>query len=160
MEFYKLFRTVQEKTENSKSRPRRAKKALEWWIRDLENEEFKDILRMDRETFNFILCRIEQSITKEPMTVMVPNPIVPHRHLALTIYRMAHGCSFKVVKYIFGVSHSLATQTFNQVIRVLISSCMMILLNSQQRKRVGTRMYVIHRKLWIPLCRRLGRFLC
>ena len=35
---------------------------------------------------------------------------------------MAHGCSFKVLKYIFGVLQSLATQTFNKVIRVLISS--------------------------------------
>ena len=47
------------------------------------NEEFKDSLRMDRETFNFILCRIEQGIIKDP-TVMVPNPIEPHRQLALT----------------------------------------------------------------------------
>ena len=53
---------------------------------------------------------------------MVPNPIELHRQLALTIHRMAHGCSFKVLKYIFGVSQSLATQTFNKVIRVLISS--------------------------------------
>ena len=53
---------------------------------------------------------------------MFPNPMVPHRQLALTIYRMTHGCSFKVIKYIFGVSQSLATQTFNKVIRVLISS--------------------------------------
>ena len=79
------------------------------------NEEFKDSLRMHRETFNFILCRIEQGIIKEP-TVMVSNPIEPHRQLALTIYRTAHGCSFKVFKYIFGVSQSLATQTFNKVL--------------------------------------------
>ena len=46
---------------------------------------------------HFILCGIEQGIIKEP-TVMVPNPIEPHRQLALTIYRMAHGCSFKVLK--------------------------------------------------------------
>ena len=57
---------------------------------------------MDRETFNFILCRIEQGIMKEP-TVIVSNPIEPHRQLALTIYRMVHGCSFEVFKYIFGV---------------------------------------------------------
>ena len=32
---------------------------------------------------HFILCGIEQGIIKEP-TVMVPNPIEPHRQLALT----------------------------------------------------------------------------
>ena len=76
---------------------------------------------MGRETFSFILCRIEQGIIKEP-TVMVPNPIELHRQLALTIYRTAHGCSFQVLKYIFGVSQLLSTQIFNKVIRVLISS--------------------------------------
>ena len=58
---------------------------------------------------------------KEP-TVIVSNPIEPHRQLALTIYRMVHGCSFEVFKYIFGVQQSLATQTFNNIIRVLTSS--------------------------------------
>ena len=76
---------------------------------------------MDRETFNFLLCRIEQGIIKEP-TVMAPNPIELHRQLASTIYRTAHGCSFQVLKYIFGVSQLLSTQIFNKVIRVLISS--------------------------------------
>ena len=70
-------------TENFKSRPGRAKKALAWWIRDLDKWGVQRCLRMDRETFNFILCRIEQGIIKEP-TVMVPNPIEPHRQLALT----------------------------------------------------------------------------
>ena len=51
---------------------------------------------------------------------MVPNPIEDHRQLALTLYRMAHGCSFTVLKYLFGVSQSLATATFNKVIRVLV----------------------------------------
>ena len=76
---------------------------------------------MNREIFNSILCRIKQGIIKES-TVIVPNPTEPHRQLALTIYKMVHGCSFKVLKYIFGVSQSLATQTFNNVDRVLISS--------------------------------------
>ena len=31
---------------------------------------------------------------------------------------MAHGCSFKVLKDLFGVSQSVATETFNQVICV------------------------------------------
>ena len=66
---------------------------------------------MDREPFNFSLCRIEQGNIKEP-TVMVPNTTEPHRQLAITIYRMAHGCSFKVLKYIFCISQSLATQTW------------------------------------------------
>ena len=69
---------------------------------------------------------------------MVPNAIELHRQLALTIYRMAHGCSFKVLKYIFGVSQSLATQTFNKVIRVLISSLYdeYIKLPSSEEERV------------------------
>ena len=49
---------------------------------------------------------------------MVPNPIEDHRQLALTLYRMTHGCSFTVLKDVFGVS--LATATFNKVIRVLV----------------------------------------
>ena len=121
MQVCKVVRTIK-KSQKIPNRDREEQKKI-WrdgyatWT----NEEFKDSLRMDRETFNFILCRIEQGIIKD-LTMMVLNPIEPYRQLALTIYRMAHGCSFKVLKYIFGVSQSLATQTFNKAIRVLISS--------------------------------------
>ena len=51
---------------------------------------------------------------------------------------MAHGCSFKVLKYIFAVWQSLATQTFNKAIRVLISSLYdeLIKLNSSEEEWV------------------------
>ena len=121
---HEILQTVQNRPKKQKIPNRDWEEQKKLW-RDgystWTNEEFKNSLRMDRETFNFILCRIERGIIKEP-TMMVPNPIEPHRQLALTIYRIAHGCSFKVLKYIFGVSQSLATQTFNKVIRVLISS--------------------------------------
>ena len=58
-------------------------------------------------------------IVKQPIN-MVPNPIEDHRQLALTLYRMAHGCSFTVLKDVFGASQSLATAMFNKVIRVLV----------------------------------------
>ena len=49
---------------------------------------------------------------------MVPNVIEGHGQLALPIYR--HGCSFKVLIDLFSASQSLATETFNKVIRVMI----------------------------------------
>ena len=51
---------------------------------------------------------------------MVPNPIEDHLQLGLTIYRLAHGCSFKFIMDIFGVSQSLATETFNNVIKCMV----------------------------------------
>ena len=103
-----ILQTVQNhpKKQNISNRDREEQKKL--WRNGYatwKNEEFKDSLGMDRGTFNLILCRIELGITKE-QTVMIPNLTELHRQLALTIYRMAHGCSFKVLKYIFGVSQS------------------------------------------------------
>ena len=38
-----------------------------------------------------------------------------------TLYRLAHGCSFSTVADLFGVSISIAAQTFNKVTRVLVA---------------------------------------
>ena len=54
-------------------------------------------------------------ILKQP-TRMVSDPIEDRRQLALAIYRLAHGCSFKVLKDLFGVSQSVAAE-----IRVMVS---------------------------------------
>ena len=40
--------------------------------------------------------------------------------MALTLYRLAYGCSFPTVGALFGVSESLASITFNKVVRVLV----------------------------------------
>ena len=49
----------------------------------------------------------------------MPDPIQPEKQLALTIYRLAHGCSFAVVSDLFVVSKALAIEKFNHVIREL-----------------------------------------
>ena len=54
-------------------------------------EELKERMRINRETFDFILKRIAHLIHKE-LTYMIPNPIEDHRQLGLTIYRLAHSC--------------------------------------------------------------------
>ena len=64
-------------------------------------EEFKERMRINRETFDFILEWIAQLIHKDP-TYIASNPIQDHRQLGLTIYRLTHGCLFKVIMEIFG----------------------------------------------------------
>ena len=88
--------------------------------RHWSDEEFKERLRIKRESFEYILASVRPMILKHP-TIMLQDPIEDHRQLALTICRLAHGCSFKVSKDLFGVSQSIATETFNQVIRVIVS---------------------------------------
>ena len=102
-----------QKTENVKTPNRNRDEQKRFWSNGFTTwtpEQFKENLRIDKETFLFILSQIAEDIRKEP-TVIVPNPIEEHRQLALTVYRMAHGCSFKVLQHIFGVSVSLATET-------------------------------------------------
>ena len=88
--------------------------------RHWSDEEFKERLRIKRESFEYILASVRPMVLKHP-TIMLQDPIEDHRQLALTICRLAHGCSFKVSKDLFGVSQSIATETFNQVIRVIVS---------------------------------------
>ena len=93
-----------------------------WWHNAYQNwddEQFKEKFRINKETFDFVLNIIRQFIEKTP-TNLVPNPIEPDRQLGLTLYRLAHGCSFVVMSDLFGVSKSLATKTFNHVVRELV----------------------------------------
>ena len=51
---------------------------------------------------------------------MKPNPATDDHQLSLTIYRLAHGCSYSTLADLFGVSISLASETFNYVCRILL----------------------------------------
>ena len=85
-----------------------------------EECEFKRRLRVTRETFNIILDHIREDIKKQP-TNLESFPTTPEQQLGLTLYRLAHGCSFSAVVNLFGVSISLAGQTYKKVTRVLVA---------------------------------------
>ena len=82
--------------------------------------EFKEHMRVDKATFDLILNRINASIYKTP-TNMEQNPLESHRQLALTFYILGHGCFFRVVSDLFGVSIASAFATFKKIIREMIS---------------------------------------
>ena len=93
-----------------------------WWRNvyfNRDNEQFKSKFTLTKDNFNIILNRIEASIVKTP-TNLGPEPIEPSRQLGLTIYKLAHGCTFTVIGDVFGISESLATQTFNHVVTELV----------------------------------------
>ena len=122
-----ITQAVMETVKNKKPRKDKMKNRDRWemkniWsngYRNCSEDEFKERLRSVRESFEFILNRIQHLREKKP-TRMVPNAIENHRRLTLTIYRMTHSCSLKVLKDLFGVSQSLATVIFNKVIRVMV----------------------------------------
>ena len=61
-----------------------------------------------------------EDIKKQP-TNLKPFSTTPEQQLGLTLYRLAHGCSFSTVAGFFRVSISLAEQTFNKVAPVLVA---------------------------------------
>ena len=70
------------------------------------------------DTFEHILEEILPDLIKTP-TPMKPNPITPATQLAITLYRLAHGCSLSTLEDIFGWSIPTNDKAFNYVCRVL-----------------------------------------
>ena len=110
---------------NPKERKERSPKMYReqsWWTNGYGNwdeSEFKKRLRIARETFEYILDNIHDDIEKQP-TNLNPFPTTPDRQLAMTLYRLIHGCSFSTVGDLFRVSISLAAKTFNKIMRLLV----------------------------------------
>ena len=108
---------------NTERGPNQNRNAGKLWWRNVyfnwDNEQLKSKFRLTKDNFNIILNRIEASIVKTP-TNLVPEYTELNRQLGLTIYKLAHGCTFTVICNVFGISESLATQTFNHVVRELV----------------------------------------
>ena len=86
----------------------------------MDDSEFKKRFGVFRETFEYILNIIRQDIQKPP-TNLNPFPTTPEHQLAITLYRLAHGCSFSTVGDLFQVSESLADKMFSHVVRLLVA---------------------------------------
>ena len=55
-------------------------------------KEFKQRMRVSRQTFNYILTEIGKYI-EQTLTNLNPASTPTHVQLALTLYRLGHGCS-------------------------------------------------------------------
>ena len=71
-------------------------------------------IRINRETFNFVLNKIHDDIVMSP-TNLKPFPTPPDWQLAMTLYRFATGYKYSTLSNLFGVSVSAANKFFNKV---------------------------------------------
>ena len=85
-----------------------------------KDEDFKSKIRINSETFNFVLNEIHDNIVMSP-TNLKPFPTPPDRQLAMIIYRFANGCTYLTLSDLFGLSVSEANKVFNKVCRVLVA---------------------------------------
>ena len=96
-EFMSIVATTLSNLTVKKTKKRRSKDVQRdqtWWAdgyRNWSDVEFKKKLRLNRETFDFILDRIRPELEKKP-TNAKPNPTTVDRQLASTLYctLMAH----------------------------------------------------------------------
>ena len=84
-------------------------------------EDFKAKMRINRGTFSFILDGIYEEIISTT-TNLKPNLTFPDWQLALTIYRLATGCTYSTLSDLFGVSVSAASKFFNKICRLMVVS--------------------------------------
>ena len=95
-----------------------------WWSEVYNNwsdDNFKEKMRIRRDTFNQILVKIRDQIELTP-TNLNPFPKSPDRQLALIIYRLATSCSYATLSDVFGVSVSSASMFSNKVWTVIVAN--------------------------------------
>ena len=94
------------------------------WREDVFNhwkdKDFKSKIRINRETFNFVLNKIYDDVVMSP-TNLKPFRTPPDQQIAITSYWFATGCTYWALSDLFGVSVLAANRLFNKVCRVLVA---------------------------------------
>ena len=95
----------------------------QWWgngYRQWTEEQFKKRVCVTRETFDFILETVTNDTAKE--TTKFKERTSPQCQLALTLNRLAHGCSYTTVGDLFSVAPFTACTIFNHAIRCIVQA--------------------------------------
>ena len=115
-----VLENVKQRKDRAPDKQRNVEKL--WWLevyQKYSDEDFKSEMRLNRDTFNYILNEIHDQIVLTP-TNLKPNPTPPHRQLGLTIYRLATGCSCNTLAALFGLSIPCVNEFFNKICRILV----------------------------------------
>ena len=117
-----VYNIVKEKDRTVKVKGRvRDRGSWENDYRNWDDHMFKRPLRVNKETFIFLLLQIRIDIEKTPIR-MKSNPIKSECQLAITLCKLAHGCSLTTLEDLFGWSIPTCTQAFNKICRVLVKT--------------------------------------
>ena len=69
---------------------------------------------------DFVLNEIHDDVVMSPINLK-PYSTPPGQQLAMTLYRLATGCSYLTLSHLLGVSVSAANKFFNKVCQVLVA---------------------------------------
>ncbi len=90
---------------------------LAW--QNFTDERFKKTFRVSRETFNYILERIHDSLRKE---TIAEDPISPECRLAVCLYRLGRGDYLYTISELAGIGESTACEIVMNVSKAIIDS--------------------------------------
>ena len=111
-----------ERKPKAKDKPRETET---FWCADVyhnwSEEDFKAKMWINCTTFNFMLDGIYEDLILTP-TNLKPNPTFTDWQLALTIYRVATGCTYSTLSDLFGVSVSAGSKFFDKICRLMVVS--------------------------------------
>ena len=102
-------------TKERRSKGESEQRSCHWWRNGCANwtdKQFKKRFRVNRNTFNYILQELQESIKRK--TTRFKVPVAPEIQLALTLYLLAHGCSFATVGDLFGIATSTACKNLQR----------------------------------------------
>ncbi|XP_050064881.1 uncharacterized protein LOC126553811 [Aphis gossypii] len=97
------------------------KRSNDWWLEIVNvqfiKEDWIENFRMTKETFEKIVQ--ELTIYLQPNSLPVRTPVAIDKKIAMTIYKLASCCEYRVVGNAFGVHKSTVKKCFYQVVKAI-----------------------------------------
>ena len=90
---------------------------IEKVLHSYSNERFKKTFRISRQTFRYILSKIETRLLRQTTT---EDPISPEIRLAMCLYRLARGDYFYTISELFGCGRSTVCVVVNEVTQAIV----------------------------------------
>lgn len=89
-----------------------------------DDEDFKESLRVSRRAFGQICERLRDKIKPKPNFISIRIPTSVEKKVALTLFKLASVCEYRVVGLVFGIHKTTVQKIFFEVVRA-INKCIL-----------------------------------
>ena len=86
---------------------------------EYSDERFKQTFRVSRETFNFLLSKIEHDITKKETA---ETPLSASKRLAVCLYKLARGDYYYAITEMTGIGEPTVIKIVDRVCQVNVEN--------------------------------------
>lgn len=120
-------------------------------LRDADNDRWKEAFRINKSSFDFLCSRLETALKPKENAISTREHISADKQIAITLYKLASCCEYRVVGDAFGAHKSTVHKIVYRVLNCIVNELSGEMIKFPKNEEAKTISNAFQEKCGLPM---------